>query len=72
MSINRYRNLKSIYFNYTKKLASLVKIEVSRNRTRKNSGKQELTAPINSSGSLRDSISFELKGSTEKINIPLG
>ena len=51
--------------NYTKRLVKLVKIEIGRNRTRKNSRGQSYSAPINATGSLRDSIGFELSGSGE-------
>ena len=66
MSINRYRNLKKYILGYTKKLASLVKVEITRKRTREYASGRKRTTAINSSGSLRDSISFELKGSTDK------
>lgn len=51
--------------NYTKRLVKLVKIEIGRNRTRKNSRGQSYSAPIDATGSLRDSIGFELSGSGE-------
>ena len=66
MSINRYRNLKKYILGYTKKLTSLVKIEVTRKRERQYPSGRKINAPINSSGSLRDSISFELKESDDK------
>ncbi len=61
MSVNKHRNLKKYVLSYTKRLVKLIKIEIGRKRTRTYANNKTVNAPIDASGSLRNSIRFGLK-----------
>lgn len=56
--INKFRNTKSYLDNFSQELVKLLKIEIGRSRKRRsmNPRGKNITAPIDSSGELRDSV----------------
>lgn len=52
----KFKNTKSWLKGFSDKLVKLLRIEVSRNRTRTYKNDRSITAPIDSSGSLRSSL----------------
>jgi len=61
--INKFKNTKSYLDNFSQEVAKLLRIEIGRNRKRRsmNPRGKNITAPIDSSGRLRESISVESK-----------
>ena len=61
--INKFKNTKSYLDNFSQEVAKLLRIEIGRNRKRRsmNPRGRNITAPIDSSGRLRESISIESK-----------
>jgi hypothetical protein len=56
--INKFKNTKSYLDNFSQELVKLLKIEIGRSRKRRsmNPRGKNITAPIDSSGKLRDSV----------------
>ena len=67
MSVNRLklRNTEAYMYGFSKRLIRLLKIEIGRNRTRNYNGKT-VSAPIDDTGSLKDSL--ELAFTKSRLN----
>ena len=59
--LSKFKNTKSYLDNYSKQLVKLLKIEIGRSRSRTYSSGRNVNSPIESSGSLRDSIQSAIK-----------
>ena len=68
--INKFKNTKSYLDNFSQELVKLLKIEIGRSRKRRsmNPRGNNLTAPIDSSGELRDSIKSISEEQPNKIS----
>lgn len=67
MSVSRLklRNTENYMVGFSKRLVKLLKIEIGRNRTRSYNGKT-VSAPIDNTGSLRDSLEVHMSKSRMK------
>lgn len=59
--LSKFKNTKAYLDNYSKELVKLLKIEIGRSRSRTYSSGRNIKSPIDSSGSLRDSIQSAIK-----------
>lgn len=68
--INKFKNTKSYLDNFSQEIVKLLKIEIGRSRRRRsmNPRGKNITAPIDSTGQLKDSIKSESKEDTNKIS----
>ena len=68
--INKFKNTKSYLDNFSQELVKLLKIEIGRSRRRRsmNPRGKNVTAPIDSTGELKDSIKSISKEQPSKIS----
>ena len=68
--INKFKNTKSYLDNFSQEIVKLLKIEIGRSRRRRsmNPRGKNVTAPIDSTGELKDSIKSISKEQPSKIS----